>query len=395
MRAFAPRVDEAVLADLRERLARARFPDAFDDPGWSYGTSASYLRELCAHWRDAFDWRAVEARLAAWPHGMATVEDERGVLDVHFLDARSPEPDAFPLVLVHGWPGSILEFLDVLPLLVDPRAHGADPRDAFHVVCPSIPGFGFSPPPRATGTDPRRVARAFAALMGALGHARYGAQGGDYGSVVSTLLGVEDAAHCAALHLNMVLAGPPKDAADPLAGVSEEELARLAHTRENARTETGYYAIQSTKPQSLGHGLADSPVALAAWLVEKFRAWSDCGGDVERRFTKDALLANATLYWATNTIASSCRLYAEQARMGSFRPSAVPTAAAIFPGEPIRPPRAWAEARYPNLVRWTEMPRGGHFAAMEEPALLAEDVRAFFRAFRVNGAEGAVGSNGA
>jgi len=382
LRPFAPRADEAALRDLRERLARARFPDDFDDPGWQYGTSAAYLRELCAHWRDAFDWREVEARVAAWPNAIARIADERGALDVHFLHARSPEPDAFPLVLTHGWPGSIVEFLDILPLLSDPRAHGADPRDAFHVVCPSIPGFGYSPPPRATGSDPRRVARAFARLMRALGYERYGAQGGDYGSVISTLLGVEDAEHCAAIHLNLVLAGPPRDGSDPLAGLSPNELAQLARTRENGRTETGYYAIQSTKPQSLGHALADSPVALASWIVEKFRAWSDCAGDVERRFPKDALLANVTLYWLTNTITSSCRMYAEQARMGSFRPSAVPTAAALFPGEPIRPPRAWAERRYPNLVRWTEMPRGGHFAAMEEPELLAEDVRAFFRDFR-------------
>ena len=267
-------------------------------------------------------------------------------------------------------------------MLVDPVAHGGDARDAFHVVCPSIPGFGLSQIPTRPGTNPAVVSDVIARAMRALGYQRYGAQGGDFGSVIATLLGARHPDACAAIHLNMVLAGPPKDGSDPMEGLTPEEVEHVATTAKNGRTETGYYAIQSTRPQTLGFGLNDSPAGLAAWIVEKFRAWSDCDGDIEARFTKDQLLANITLYWLTGTITSSCRLYAEQERMGRVTPGDVPTGAAIFPGELIKAPRAWAERRYPNLVRWTEMERGGHFAAMEEPDLLAGEIREFFRTFR-------------
>jgi pimeloyl-ACP methyl ester carboxylesterase len=378
IRPFELHVAQPVLDDLRERLRDTRWPDAPPSGGWADGTDLDELRELCEYWRDEFDWRAVETRLCETPQFTTTLDE----LSVHFLHARSPESDALPLLITHGWPGSVLEFEALIPLLTNPRAHGADPADAFHVVCPSIPGFGFSEKPRIPGTNPIRIAAMWAELMARLGYDRYGAQGGDFGSVLSTLVGANDPAHCVGVHLNMVLAGPPKDGSDPLDGLTEQEQQHLASTAANAKTETGYYAIQSTKPQTLGYALNDSPVALAAWIVEKFRAWSDCDGVLESRFTKDQLLANITLYWVTGTITSSCRLYWEQERMGRVVPGDLPTGAAIFPGELIKAPRKWAEARYPGLVHWTEMPRGGHFAALEEPELLAEDVRAFFRGLR-------------
>jgi pimeloyl-ACP methyl ester carboxylesterase len=376
-------VDEAVLIDLRRRLAETRLPHQPDDEDWSLGTDAGYLRELCDYWRDAFDWRAVEARINGYGPMRTRFdgsEDSEG-LDVHFLHVRSREPGAFPLLVTHGWPGSIVEFLDWIPRLTDPVAHGGSAEDAFDVVCPSLPGFGLSAIPTRPGTGPHRIAQMWASLMERLGYDRYGAQGGDYGSVISTVLGAVDPAHCAAVHLNMVLAGPPREG-DPLAGLSDREHAHLEETQRNARSETGYYAIQSTRPGTLGFALQDSPAGLAAWIIEKFRRWSDCGGDLEKAFDKDQLLANVTLYWVTGTITSSCRLYQEMARGERVVPGPVPTGAALLPGELIRAPRAWAERRYPGLVHWSELPRGGHFAAMEVPDLLAEDVRRFFRPYR-------------
>jgi len=381
VRPFTVRFAEEALDDLRTRLLATRWPETFDDEKWTYGTNGAYLRELCEYWSDGFDWRAVETRLGAFENSVTRTSAGTRELDIQFLHARSQHANAFPLLLIHGWPGSILEFEQILPLLVAPESHGGEAADAFHVVCPSIPGFGFSEIPKEPGTNPEVVADLFADLMRQLGYDRYGAQGGDYGSVISTLLGARDPAHCAAIHLNLILAGPPKDS-DPMAGLSPAEVEHLNRTASNAQTETGYYAIQSTKPQSLGYGLHDSPAGLAAWIIEKFHAWSDCNGDIEQRFSKDQLLANITLYWLTGTITSSCRMYAEQARMGRTVPGPVPTGAALFPGEMIKAPRAWAERRYPNLVRWTEMESGGHFAAMEEPQLLAREIRAFFRSYR-------------
>ena len=370
-------VDEAVLEDLRARLADVRWPDAPQDEDWSLGTDAGYLAELCAYWRDEFDWRAVEDRINAFGPAQTTIDG----LEVHFLHARAERPDAFPLVITHGWPGSIVEFLDLIPRLTHPEAHGGRAEDAFHVVCPSLPGYGLSEIPARPGTNPARIAALWAQLMARLGYDRYGAQGGDYGSVVSTLLGGLDPEHCAAIHLNMILAGPPREG-DPMAGLSDAEREHVATTRRNGQLETGYYAIQSTRPGTLGFGLHDSPSGLAAWLVEKFRRWSDCDGDVEAAIGRDALLANIMLYWVTGTITSSCRLYWEMERGERVQPSDVPTGAALFPGELIRAPRAWAERRYPNIVHWREFERGGHFAALEAPDLLAEDLRDFFRRFR-------------
>jgi microsomal epoxide hydrolase len=378
---FEIRVPDAVLGDLRERLARTRWPDQIPGSGWDYGTDLAYLKELCAFWRDGFDWRAQEARLNRFDHFRTGIDGQ----PLHFVHQRSPEPGALPLVITHGWPGSVAEFTKIIGPLTDPAAHGGDPRDAFHVVCPSIPGYAFSGPTRARGWDIERVAAGLVTLMARLGYQRYGAQGGDWGAVATTYLGILDPGHVAGIHLNMVIAGPPPGDADPMQGVTPEEQQALAAMAEFQKHETGYQQIQGTRPQTLGVGLNDSPAGLAAWIVEKFRAWSDCGGDVESRFTKDELLTNLTIYWATQTINSSVRLYCETMRGGrwGFTRSrvGVPTGCAIFPKEVMRPPRRWAEAQY-DVRRWTRMPAGGHFAALEEPEALVGEIRAFFRDLR-------------
>ncbi len=374
-------VPEEVLDDLRRRLAAARFPDQIPGSGWDYGTDGAYLRELCGYWRDKFDWRAQEALLNRFEHYHTNIDGQK----LHFVHARSQVPGALPLVITHGWPGSIFEFSKIIGPLVDPVAHGGKAEDAFHVVCPSIPGYGFSGPTSEPGWDVRRVAETFAKLMARLGYTKYGAQGGDWGAIITTHLALVDPAHVAGIHLNMVVAGPPPGAANPMEGVTPEEMQGLAAMGEFVKDGTGYQQIQGTRPQTLGYGLNDSPTGLAAWIVEKFRSWSDCGGDVERRFSKDELLTNIMIYWATQTINSSVRLYCETMRSGRFGVSAervmTPTGCSIFPKELYRPPRRWAEAHF-NVVQWTTHVSGGHFAALEEPAALVEDVRSLFRKLR-------------
>ncbi len=376
---FKANVDQAVLDDLRERLERTRFPGQLDDAQWSYGTELGYLRELVDYWINDFDWRAVEARLNSFDHYTALVDGRRQ----HFIHQRSQHDDAMPLVLTHGWPGSVLEFMDVIGPLTDPTAHGGQAADAFHVVCPAIPGYGFSEAPSQAGFDIRRVGACNAELMEGLGYSRYGAQGGDWGAIATSWMGLDDSEHCAGLHLNMVVAAPPEG--DDMQGLSDRENEGLAAMAEFMEEGAGYQAIQGTRPQTLGYGLNDSPAGLAAWIVEKFHAWSDCDGRVENRFSKDQLLANITLYWVTGSITSSTRLYCETRRAGRFgalpEKIKVPTGCAIFPRELFRPPRRWAEAAY-NVVHWSEMDSGGHFAAMEEPAALVEDMRTFFRQLR-------------
>jgi pimeloyl-ACP methyl ester carboxylesterase len=360
---FEIHVDDAVLDDLRTRLARARFPDEIDGVGWEYGVPARYLRDLVSHWHDVFDWRAQEARLNELPQFRAPVDGH----DIHFVHVRSGD-DAFPLLLLHGWPGSFTEFLDVVPRLAG----------EFDLVVPSLPGYGFSDAPRSPGWGTERIAAAFAALMHHLGYDRYGVQGGDWGAQIATRLAVEDGEHCAGAHLNMPVAGRP---AEPvrLTGADEADLAALAYFQ---REESGYAVAQQTKPQTLGAALHDSPSGLLAWIVEKFRTWSDCAGNPETVFTRDQLLTNVTLYWVTGTITSSARLYREHRLAdGEQQYVQVPTGVARFPKEPIRYPRAWVERAY-NVTHWSDMPRGGHFAAMEQPSLLADDVTDFFRTVR-------------
>lgn len=381
MEKFEVHVPDAVLQDLRDRLERTRLPDQLEGAGWQYGTELEYLRELLAHWRDCFDWRAQERLLNRFAQYRTGIDD----IDLHFIHQRSSHPNALPLVITHGWPGSIFEFHKIIDPLVDPVAHGGRAEDAFHVVCPSMPGYGFSSAPRTPGFDVTRVAGTIAKLMDQLGYASYGAQGGDWGSIVSTWLGILDAPHVRGIHLNFAIAFPPQGEANPMEGLSAEELADLAAAGEFMKSESAYQQIQGTKPQTLGYGLNDSPAGLAAWIVEKFRTWSDCNGDVESRFTKDELLTNVMIYWVTQSITSSTRLYCETMRSDRFATPVprveTPTGVAIFPREVMRPPRRWVERAY-NVRHWTRMPAGGHFAALEEPKRLVDDIRTFFRGLR-------------
>ncbi len=374
---FEIHVNDSVLEDLRERLARTRFPDQIEGTGWEYGIPIAYLRELVDYWRDAYDWRAHEARLNQWPHFRTRIDGQ----SIHFIHARSAQADAFPLLITHGWPGSVVEFLDVIPRLTEPEAHGGRAADAFDVVAPSLPGYGFSEPTRTRGWDARRIAQAFVELMRSLGYGRYGAQGGDWGAQVTTRIGALDPERCAAIHLNMPLANRPKDPV-PL---PDEDKADLAAMQQFQREESGYAQEQATKPQTLGVALNDSPAGLLAWIVEKFRTWSDCGGHPENSYTRDQLITNVMMYWVTQTITSSARLYWEHQHGGVEKGAAefvgVPTGVARYPKEVLRFPRAWVERRY-NVTHWAVMPRGGHFAAMEQPALFVDDLRSFFRTVR-------------
>jgi pimeloyl-ACP methyl ester carboxylesterase len=370
-------VSDLVLDDLADRLAATRFPDEIDDTGWEYGMPMGYLRELVEYWRDEYDWRAQEAKLNELRHFRTTIDGQ----GIHFVHARSPHDDALPLLLTHGWPGSIVEFLDVIPKLTDPENHGGRAEDAFHVVSPSLPGYGFSEPTRTRGWDPARIARAFMALMDRLGYSSYAAQGGDWGAQVTTRIGALDPEHCVAVHLNMPIAVPPTE---PVT-LSATDQADLAAMQQFGREEAGYALEQGTKPQTLGVALNDSPAGLLAWIIEKFQAWSDCDGDPENAFTRDQLLTNVMLYWVTRTIASSARLYRE-ARAADAHGAApqyvgVPTGVGRYPKEVLRFPRPWVEQQY-NVTHWAVMPRGGHFAAMEQPELFADDLRTFFRTVR-------------
>ena len=372
---FRVAVPDEALADLRARLTHARWPNEIVGAGWDYGTDLGYLRDLVGYWGNGFDWRAREAALNSFDQFTTSIDGQR----VHFVHQRSAVPDALPLLLVHGWPGSVVEFLDAIPLLSSP----ADPADAFHVVAPSLPGYAFSGPTSEPGWHPRRMASAFGRLMASLGYDRYGVQGGDWGSIVVANVADLEPDHVAGLHLNFLSA--PRPAGERTASLPAEEQSRIEEMRAWQQNESGYSAIQGTKPQTVGYALDDSPVGLAGWIVEKFRGWSDCGGDVERSFTRDQLLTNVSVYWFTATATSSARLYFEMRRAGAAAvpqaPITVPTGVANYPGEVTKVPRAWAERRY-NITHWVDMPRGGHFAAMEVPELFVDDVRAFFRTVR-------------
>ena len=366
-------VPDAVLADLRERLARTRWPDAIDDAGWDYGVDLAYLRELCEYWRVSYDWRAAEAGLNAIPHFTCEID---GVAQ-HFWHVRGTGPDPLPLLLTHGWPGSPVEYMELIGPLTDPGAHGGDPADAFDVVVPDLPGFGFAGHPRERGWGLSRIAAAFDALMTReLGYGRYGAHGGDWGALISGRLGAEHAEHVCGVHLGMPYGNVPESAS------AEERAAAAAQERARFR-ERGYSAIQRTKPDALTVAQTDSPAGTCAWIVEKFRTWSDCGGDVEGAFTRDVLLTNVMFYWAPASVASAARIYYEAFDEGLFSEGKVevPTAVTAFPKEMFPAARSWVEPRA-NLVRWTEMPSGGHFGALERPGPVVDDLRTFFRDLR-------------
>jgi microsomal epoxide hydrolase len=372
---FTVHVPESVLDDLRERLARTRWPDASPHPPWAQGTDLAYLRDLVEYWRTGFHWRGAEAALNTFSQYQAHVAGLR----LHFIHQRSSHAHARALLILHGWPGGVYEFHKLIPRLTQPERFGGDARDAFHVVAPSLPGYGFSETPRHSGETPRAIAHRFHALMtDALGYARYGVQGGDWGAVIATWLALDHLGPVAGLHLNMPGLRANLSGAPPLTG---EEKAYLAAWERLRGEEFGYMAIQGSRPQTLGYGLNDSPTGLAAWLVEKYRAWSDCGGDAERAITRDEMLTLITVYWVTGTITSSMRIYhefrASKEGLPPGRRVECPTGYADFPKEILRAPRSWVERAY-NIVRWTPMPRGGHFAALEQPDLLARDIQQFF-----------------
>jgi pimeloyl-ACP methyl ester carboxylesterase len=379
VRPFTIQVPDDVLVDLRARLGRVRWPDEVPGGGWRYGTDLSYLKTLIEYWRDVYDWRRHEAELNRSRQFTVPLAG----IDIHFIHELGVGPAPLPLLLSHGWPGSIVEFQRLIPMLTDPARFGADPADAFTVVAPSLPGYGFSFRPNQPRFGVVEIADAFAALMtDVLGYGRFAAQGGDWGAFITSYLGAAHADRLVGIHVNLL--GIQRNV-QPTANATPEEKTYFAELEQWLREETGYGWIQGTKPQTLAYGLTDSPVGLAAWVVEKFRTWSDCGGDVDRRFTKDVLLTNIMLYWVTGAIGSSFwPYYARQHSpwpISERRPVTAPTAYAAFPHEIVRPPRSLAERVY-NLRRWTVMPAGGHFAALEEPELLAADIRAFFRELR-------------
>lgn len=371
--------ESAVLDDLRARLRATRWPDAPEDAGWSLGTDVGYLRELVAYWADGFDWPAQEATLARLPRFRVRV----GGLGIHFAHVRAAAPagPVLPLVLSHGWPDSFWRYVKVIPLLTDPAAHGADPADAFDVVVPDMPGYGYSDRPAGPPLNSIAVADLWARLMTILGYERFGAAGGDIGSHVSRYLGLNHSDRVVAVHRTD--AGVPAYFGDPVE-LAPEERAWIEEIAAWGAAEGAYSAMHRTKPQTAAFGLADSPAGLAAWIVEKMRAWSDCGGDVERSFTKDEILANVMIYWLTGTIGSSMRMYHANSAIPPaqlVRRVEVPSGFALFPADIGHPPRAWLE-RTANVVRVTSLPRGGHFAAFEEPELYARELREFFRPYQ-------------
>jgi len=372
-------IPQADIEDLHQRLRNTRWPDELPGAGWNYGIPLSYVRDLTEYWATAYNWRENEARLNEFPQFTTSIDGQ----NVHFLHVRTQEANALPLLITHGWPGSIVEFVKIIGPLVDPRAHGGDPADAFHVVVPSIPGYGFSGPTREAGWDVKRIATAFAKLMSRLGYQRYGAQGGDWGSAISRQLGLLDPDHVIGLHFN-TLAAPPSGDPEEMKLLSEKEKTYLEAAQRFRQQGSAYFVIQTSRPQTLAYALTDSAVGLLAWIAEKFREWSD-PAEGEDSIERDQLLTNVSIYWFTQTANSSARLYFEFMRSGSswgrVEPSTVPTGVAVFPREIAPPIRRFAE-RSNNIVHWSEFDRGGHFAAMEQPELLVADIRTFFRRFR-------------
>ena len=378
---FTIQIPESTLSDLKSRLAQTRWPDEIPESNWHYGASLRYMREVVDYWLTRFDWRSQEQTLNNFQHFRAEIDG----LGIHFIHERGQGPKPLPLLITHGWPGSFAEMLKIIPRLIDPVSFGGKAEDSFDVIVPSLPGYGFSDRPTKSGMNSFQIAGLWAHLMNGLGYSRFGAQGGDWGAGVSTWLSLLQPENIIGLHLNYIPGSYKPFLRSDSRELSEDEKAFLISEQSWEETEGGYGHAQETKPQSLAFGLNDSPVGLAAWIIEKFRDWSDCDGDVERRFTKDELLTNVMIYWATETIHSSMRLYFEtRSRLLQFKEDDFvrpPCGIARFAKEAPFPPREWIERGY-NVQRWTEFPTGGHFAAMEEPDLLVNDIREFFRPLR-------------
>jgi pimeloyl-ACP methyl ester carboxylesterase len=380
MKPFRIEIPQAEIDDLHTRLANTRWPSDVPGAGWSRGVPTAYLKELAEYWRDGFDWRAWEARLNAFPQFTTEIDGQ----NIHFLHVRSPEPDATPLLLTHGWPGSVVEFIDLIEPLTDPRAHGGDPADAFHLVVPSLPGFGFSGPTREAGWTSRRIATAWAELMSRLGYDRYVAQGGDFGAGITRDLGIIDADHVAAIHVNGGLSYPSIED-DDLPKLTDLERARVDRMNEFWQEASGYISIQSTRPHSIAYGLVDSPAGLLGWIVDKVSDMVNQGHKESptEAIDRDQLLANVSIYWFTQTAGSAGALYYEDAQAGSWgppEPSTTPASVAMFTVQDVAV--RWHDDQFNTIVRWTEFDEGGHFAAMEAPDLLLADVRESFRPYR-------------
>ena len=368
-------IPEADLDDLRRRLSQTRWPEPETVTDWSQGIPLDYTRDLCDYWLRDYDWRRCEASL----NGFAQFRTEVDGLGIHFLHVRSPHEDATPLIMTHGWPGSIVEFRKVIGPLTDPVAHGGSAADAFHLVCPSLPGYGFSAKPARPGWSTTRTADAWDQLMTRLGYGRYAAQGGDWGAQVTTGLGMRHAAHLIGIHLNMPIVLPDPDT---MSDLTERERGAIASLQHYQDWDSGYSKQQSTRPQTIGYGLVDSPAGLCAWIVEKFWSWTDCDGDPANVLTRDEMLDNVMLYWLTAAGASSARMYWESFTKPLLGPVECAVACSIFPKEIFRGSRRWAEKQFADLRYWNEPDRGGHFAAFEQPEIFVQEVRAAFRAFR-------------
>lgn len=370
-------VPERTLSELKSRLAHTRWPERETPNDWSQGVPLAYLQELCAYWGAAYDWRRCETRLNYWPQFRTEIQG----LAIQFMHVRSPVANALPVVMTHGWPGSVVEFLKVIGPLSDPAAHGGDPRDAFHIVCPSLPGFGFSGKPTAPGWTTQRIGSAWGELMARLDYPRYVAQGGDWGSMVTHSMALTETAHCAAIHVNMPLVAPTPESRNNL---TPAEQRAIAQGKQYWEWDSGYSKQQSTRPQTVGYGLVDSPSGQAAWIVEKFWAWTDCNGHPENALSRDELLDNVMMYWLPAAAASSARLYWESfgAKASPRLPIDLPVAVSIYPREIFRPSRRWAQARYSNLMHYNVLEKGGHFAAFEQPEIFVEELRTAFRALR-------------
>jgi pimeloyl-ACP methyl ester carboxylesterase len=371
IRPFRIAVPDTVLDDLRARLRNTRWPEAETVDDWSQGVPLTWMREVCSYWAEDYDWRAREARLNRFAQFMTRIDG----VDIHFIHVRSRHADALPLVMTHGWPGSIAEFHKVIEPLTDP----ADPADAFHLVCPALPGYGFSGKPTEAGWSVERIARAWSVLMPRLGYDRYVAQGGDWGSMVTTAIGLQDVGPCLGIHLTMPIVAP-----DPttMADLTPAEKSALAGLKKYRAEGSGYARQQGTRPQTLGYGLADSPSGQAAWVVEKYQAWMDCDDHPENVLTRDELLDQVMLYWLPNSATSSARLYWESFARVNRDVVALPTGISLFPKEIFRSSRRWAEQRFKNIIHWRELDQGGHFAALERPEVLVDEIRSTFRPLR-------------
>ena len=375
IRPFEIAVSDSEIEDLKQRLRLTRWPDQIPGTDWRYGAQTEYIQSVCDYWLNEYDWRKQEAALNRFPQYKTDIDDH----EIHFIHARSQHDNATPILISHGWPGTIVEFMKIIDPLIDPESHGGSADDAFHVICPSLPGYGFSGTTQRELLDTLAIAEMFATLMARLGYEKYIAQGGDWGAIITSNIGIVDESHLYGLHLNMPFGFSTNE--NPTDGLTEHELAGLTAMAHFDTMETGYQKIQGTKPQTLGVGLNDSPAGLCAWITEKFYTWMDCDGDIESVIDKDELLTNISVYWFTQSICSSTRLYFETTQNARLKfleeKVSVPTGVARFPKEIMLFPRAWCDNVYADIVQWNEYEKGGHFAAVERPAELVDDIRQF------------------